>query len=139
MGNKYIKLRDKHQKEVNDFPIFFAFSKEQLQKGLDKWNITKDDLITIGMGGFIQDKDKNKYFDLIKRHWEEDKESRKSDEYVYQMFRYELGNHEYCITYDYTETLEALGLEFKDLDKRMIKILLKAKEDYLNSVNLNEI
>jgi len=134
MGNKYIKLRDKHQKEVNDFPIFFAFSKEQLQKGLDKWNITKDDLITIGMGGFIQDKDKNKYFDLIKRHWEEDKESRKSDEYVYQMFRYELGNHEYCITYDYTETLEALGLEFKDLDKRMIKILLKAKEDYLKGV-----
>jgi len=134
MGNKYIKLRDKHQKEVNDFPIFFAFSKEQLQKGLDKWKVTKDDLITIGMGGFIQDKDKNKYFDLIKRHWEEDKESRKSDEYVYQMFRYELGNHEYCITYDYTETLEALGLEFKDLDKRMIKILLKAKEDYLKGV-----
>lgn len=32
-----------------------------------------------------------------------------------KMISYELSNHEACITRDYTETLEGLGLEFKEL------------------------
>ena len=30
--NKYNELREKHQKEVNDFPIGFAFSDKQFEE-----------------------------------------------------------------------------------------------------------
>ena len=29
--NKYEEMREKHQKEVNDFPIGFAFSEQQFE------------------------------------------------------------------------------------------------------------
>ncbi len=132
--NKYEKLRTKHSKEVNDFPMFFAFNEEQLEEGLKKLNTTKDNLVQIGGGGLIRKGDKTKYLDMIKRQHAEDIKAVKDDEYVYQMFRYELANHEYCITYDYTDTLESSGLEFDKLDNRMKKLLLKAKEDYLHEV-----
>ena len=105
MKNKYVKLRDKQQQEVDDFPMFFAFSEEQFKEGLNKWGVTKKDLLSISLGGFIQKKDSNKWGELSTQHYEESEEARKDDEYVYQMFRYELGNHEYCINYDYTDNL----------------------------------
>ena len=132
--NKYEKLRAKHSKEVGNFPMFFAFNEEQLKEGLKKLNTTKNNILQIGCGGLIRKEDKTKYFDMIKQQYAEDTEAIKDDEYVYQMFKYELANHEYCITYDYTDTLESLGLDFDKLDNRMKKLLLKAKEDYLCEV-----
>jgi hypothetical protein len=32
------------------------------------------------------------------------------------MFNYELGNHEYCITHDLTDTLDALGLTLEEVN-----------------------
>ena len=32
------------------------------------------------------------------------------------MFNYELANHEYCITWDITDTLESLGLTREDIE-----------------------
>ena len=55
------------------------------------------------------------------------------DGYIYQMFLYELANHEYCITYDYEDTFNALGLTIDEInaDKRLLHGLRKATKEYL--------
>ena len=56
------------------------------------------------------------------------KEARSNDQFLYDMFDYELGNHEYCITWDVSDTLEALGITEKEIeaDQRMALTLKKA-------------
>ena len=34
--NNYINMKSRHQQEVNDFPMFFAFSDKQFEKGIAK-------------------------------------------------------------------------------------------------------
>ena len=36
MGETYLEMKERHQKEVNDFPMAFAFNKEQLESALQK-------------------------------------------------------------------------------------------------------
>lgn len=49
------------------------------------------------------------------------------------MFYTELANHEYCITYDLTDTIYALGLSVDEInaDKRLLHGLNKAVKQYL--------
>jgi len=55
------------------------------------------------------------------------------DGFIYDMFYYELANHEYCITYEYDETFDALGLTEEQVlaDKRLLHGLKKAEKEYL--------
>ena len=45
------------------------------------------------------------------------------------------GNHEYCITLDPEDTLEALCLTIEEMrdNPRLMKLFLKAKRDYLEN------
>ena len=49
------------------------------------------------------------------------------------MFLYELANHEYCITYDLEDILDALCLTVDEInaDKRLLRGLEKALSQYL--------
>ena len=51
-----------------------------------------------------------------------------------EAFIYELGNHEYCITYDLEPTLSSLGLDFKDLEENaeLQSWMIEARRTYLN-------
>jgi len=129
--NKYTKLQKKHQEMINDFPCFYAFSNEQLEDGLKKLNITRDNLLNVGYGGFIDKKNEAKYVKMWLLINTESKDAMKDEEYLYQAFRYELGNHEYSYTYEYEDTLACLGLKFKTLTEKQLSILEKAKSDYL--------
>jgi hypothetical protein len=133
MKNKYIQLKDKQQEEINNFPCFFAFSEEQFNGGLKKLKTTKENIGGIGFGGFIRKEDKKSYLDMLKNHNKEMEQARKDDLFLYEMFYYELANHEFIITYDYTDTLNCLGLKYEDLNERQINILEKAKTEYLNN------
>lgn len=65
--NKYDIWRKEAQKKFNDFPVGFTFNKKQLAEGMEKLGVkTKDELVSIGYGGFIRKKDKQAYVDLIK-------------------------------------------------------------------------
>ena len=117
--NKYIALKNKHEKVLNNFSQFFAFSEEQLQDGLKKLNTTKENICSTGYGGFIRKSDKEAYLKMFELMNKESEEALKDEEYLYNGFRYELANHEFCITYDYEETLNCLNW----VDKLMLGII----------------
>lgn len=134
--NKYIKIQREREKRFNSFPIKFAFSKKQLEDVLVEWNVGLKDIQKIAGGGFIRKKDKGLIDQFLKDTIAEDEQLLKDDDYVFSMFKYELSNHEYCVTYDATDAIEACGLKPEEVykDKRLTKIFQKAKDDYLDNV-----
>lgn len=54
---------------------------------------------------------------------EQYKKLKKNNETFREMIRYELNNHEACITCDYTDTLTSIGLTFEELSKEQQKIV----------------
>jgi hypothetical protein len=138
MSNKYLELKNKHQQEVNDFPMFFAFSDKQFEEGMKRFGLkpTETDKIykLSGTGGFYRRTDAQALRDMFSRHSQEMTDAiSKDDEFVYNMFLYELANHEYCITYDLEPTLCACGLDEDEVsrDERLLGLLKKAIADYL--------
>lgn len=132
---KYTEISGEIQRRYNEFPMKFAFSKEQLQEGLAALGVSGvDDVVSIGGGGFIRLTD----VDAFKQMTEEcanlkDHYIQTDDEFVLSMFEYELANHEYCITYSYEDTLAACGMSNDDIEKdqRLAKLLDQATKMYL--------
>lgn len=140
---KYLELKKENQKKFNDFSKkyiywIFAFSEKEFNDKLLELNLSKDDIVSIGAGGFIKKSDKEKYLSLHLNSMENIIDIIKDDdEELKKAFIYELGNHEYCVTYDLDDTLDALGLTRKQLqeDPRMALIMNKACEEYLSTIN----
>ena len=135
----YLELKKKQEELFNSFPMMFAFSDSQFKEGMKKLGLKEEDtdkVVSIGGGGYIRKSHINDFNNLINTLDKELKQLIKEDDkFVYQMFLYELGNHEYCLTYDYEDTLRACGLTYEDIEKdeRLKRILLTAQDDYLKS------
>lgn len=136
---KYLELKQKQQKEVNEFPLGFAFSKEQFEEMMKKFGLNINDtdkIYSLGAGGYVRKSDAEAMDKMFLRHAEEKQKAIDNDKtgtgYIYEMFAYELANHEYCITYDLDETLDALDLTMKEInkDKRLLRGLKKALKKY---------
>jgi hypothetical protein len=134
--NLYLKHKEKVEKKINDFPMVWAFNEEQLNEGLNKLNATKKDVCSLPHGGIIRKTDKELYLKMWEDINAEEDELKKNPAYVYQMFKYELSNHEYIITYDLEDTLNACGISEDDLNaNEMFKTQLeKAEKDYLKAM-----
>ena len=120
----YQVLKAKHAEELNDFPIFFAFSNKQFEEGMEKAGLTvtdTDKIYSLTGGGFIKKTDSEAFHAMFKRNNTEISEAILSDKtgegFILEMFDYELSNHEYCITGSTEDTLDALGLSEEDVDK----------------------
>ena len=130
--NKYTSLKSKHQAEVDAFPFGFAFNQSQFNEMMIKWGLTPDDtdkIYSIGGGGYVRKSDAEAMHKMFERHELERKMARKhGDDYLFEMFNYELANHEYSYTQDLTDTLEALGLTMDEInaDPRMADALKRA-------------
>ena len=135
--NKYIEYKKYCEDRLNAFPIVFAFSNSQLQEGLNKLGVNKSEVISIGGGGFIRKSDKQNFHDLLDNFDEKLDENLEDDEFVLQMFKYEMGNHEYCITYDDEEVIEACGLDLDrfNSNERLRNLYSEARTSYLDEVN----
>jgi hypothetical protein len=121
--NKYKELNDRIQKEVNELPLGFAFSNEQFEQMMNKWGLTVNDtdkIYRIGGGGFIQKSDYSRMTETFDRHkqWLKDAVAADPDGtgFIFDMFSYELRNHEYAYTGDAEDTLDALGFTYEDLE-----------------------
>lgn len=136
--NAYLDLKRKHEQELNDFPMVFAFSDCQFKESMAKLGLTEKDtdkIYSIGGGGFIRKEDSQRLNELIERHAKEMQDAINSDEngqgFIFDMFDYELANHEYCITGDVQPALDALGLTYdaviaNDKMKHALKLAIRA-------------
>ncbi len=137
--NSYITLKNQHQKEVDGFPFFFAFTKDQYEEGMRKFGLKSSDTDKIcrlgSTGGFLLKTDRAKMHEMFGRHERERKEAIAADKtgngYIYDMFNTELSNHEYVVTGDITDTLDALGMEYSDIvaDQRIERAFHKARKN----------
>ena len=99
----YQEYKENKQNELNNLPIFYAFSNEQLEKALNERGLTLDDIDKIyklgDTGGFYLKKDS----ETIKAYFSRKaplKELMETDyEFALSAFNYELDNHEYAINY----------------------------------------
>lgn len=131
----YKQLKEKHSKEVHNFPMAFAFDQYQFEAGMKKLGLhpsQTDQIINIGGGGFIRTKDSIAWNQMLHKHDLEMKQAiqqdRTGDGFIYQMFIAELANHEYTYSGDITDALRALGLTYEQVmsDQRLSHGLKKA-------------
>ena len=135
---KYRELMDRHQKEFEAFPAFYAFNKEQFAEGKRKLGVVEDsELCHYYAGMFYRKKDADALHAMMRRFDDELKEAFKDDKFFYDAVYTELANHEYCITYEDKDTLDALGITMEELEKdqRMGKIYCKARQDYMSETH----
>lgn len=118
----HTQQKKRHMDEISTVKgLFWAFSNDQLTEGLNKINATVKDIVSIGAGGFILKTELQGFKDMLIRHELERKELKKDVKKLFDALVYELGNHEYCITYDPQDALDALGLTKEDVDPELLK------------------
>ena len=131
--SKYSAFKKSKQQKVDEFPMMFAFSQEQLEEGKARLGVTDNkELLSIGAGGFIRKSDREEFDNLFIQLDKELAENLNDDEFLYEAFLYELANHEYCYSWDLTDSLDVLGLTVEQVkaDDRMYSILKKALVQY---------
>lgn len=117
---EYLDLQKKHQKELEDFPIAYAFNDEQLKEALTKLNATREECVTVfGHGDIVKRTDAKAFVDMLKRHTEEVKQKLRDDvEFAEAAFLYEMDNHEYAINWSADEdVLACFAITFDDIRK----------------------
>jgi len=110
----YAELKAKQQQESNDFPFMWAFGQQQFDEMLRKNNVTTKDIYSIGAGGYIRKTDAKAMVEMFNRHKTELAEARKQSKFLREAIINEMSNHEYCITGDREEVLEACGITEAD-------------------------
>lgn len=132
--NSYLKMKEEQQERINKLDLKFAFSDEQFKKAMDELGLKEnetDKIVSIGAGGFCLKETADKLNQYCKEYQEAKKEAFKNDEFLQDAFEYELGNHEYIITYDLEETLDALSITKEYYkNKRYQRIMKKAIASY---------
>lgn len=121
--NKYAELRKRQQDEFNAVPLGFAFGNKQFEEMMKRWGLNPnkdlDKICSIGFGGYIQKKDIELLHETRKRHDAEMEaaieEDKTGEGFIYEMFLYELDNHEFGYTGDTEDTLDALGYTAKEV------------------------
>lgn len=138
--SEYLEIKNDNQKKFDDFAKkhiywIFAFGNKEFEEKLKEYDLTKNDIISIGAGGFIKKEDKNLYLQEMNRLNDNDafKQIIHDDAEVKKAFIYELANHEYCITYNVDDALDALGTTTEEIkkDARLKKILKEAINEYM--------
>ena len=129
----YQEQKKRQSDEANEFKgIFFAFSDKQFKEGMQSIGLEKtqkDKIFSLGGGGFILKEKSKPFHTLLSRHSQERKQRQKDEKFLLKSLVYELCNHEYCITYDVTETLEALELTEETVNKGILKKACKIALD----------
>lgn len=136
----YKELKDRQQEEINAFPFMFAFSNEQFIKGMERLGLKPTDtdkIYSIGGGGYVRKSDYAELEAMTERHRQEMRDAIAADTtgdgFIYDMFYYELANHEYIISGSITETLDALGLTIDEINES--KALLHGLKKAIDAQN----
>lgn len=116
----YLDLMKRHQQELTDFPIAYAFSEQQLEEALKKLGAKKHECVTyLGMGDVMKRSDVPAFKEMMKRHKEETLELIKDKKVAEEAFLYEMDNHEYAINWSGDEDVLDCFYLTQDLLKEM--------------------
>lgn len=116
-------------KRIEEVPMYFAFNNEQFEAVLEKLgNPEMNELCSIGAGGIMRKTEKHLLREAFDANEAELAEVKANEKEMIAAIVYELGNYEYCITYDPTNTIEALGLDLDDGD--IAEMFAKAEKQY---------
>lgn len=122
----YKEYRNLKQKEINELPLLFAFSGEQVGKILKENNYKEDDLFGVPfIPGCLVHKDN---VEQVKDYFSKEsdlKERLKDKEFFKEALEYELRNHEFGYTWDFTDTFEALNIDEKFINENGLKEILE--------------
>ena len=132
----YAELRKKHKAEIDAFPLAAAFNDKQFGEALQKLGVSSArELVHIGGGILIRKADRTMFYEMLERHERELKEALKDDRILYEALGYEMANHEYCVTEDIEDTLDALGIDYEEFstNARMQRVFVKCRKDYMKS------
>lgn len=116
----YLDLVERQRKEIEEFPIAYAFDEKQLEEALKKLGATKEECVSIyGHGDIVKKEDAPKFIEMLKRHVKEVQDALLSDnDFALAAFLYEMDNHEYAINYSGDEdVLGCFGLEMDELEE----------------------
>ena len=78
----YVQMKERHQKEVNEFPMMWAFNNDQFAQGMKKLGLQETDtdkIYRIAPGGFIRKTDADKLDEMFTRHEKEREEAMAAD------------------------------------------------------------
>jgi len=132
----YLQLNKKHENEISSLPLFFAFSDKQFEDGMKKLNVNdKSELYKLSnTGGFYKKTDSKLIIDTLEIQSQEKEAFLLDKTNLINALIYELNNHEYCITGDISDTLEALNIDINNLTDLQKECIKEAKKTY-NSFN----
>lgn len=130
---KYIEFKDMLQNKVNDLPMFYAFSNEQLDNALDDMGLSLKDMkgnkiVRLGFGAYCLKRDLDSILSELNAVDDAKREFIEDYEQAYDAFVYEMSNHEYHINYEGDwDVLSCFGLndnvceyeDGKDVDEYM--------------------
>lgn len=138
----YRQMQERHQKEMNDFPIAFAYSDQQFDDGMRKLGLNPsetDKVVSVFYGAFIRREDHDALMEMFERHSKEERDAfiKNEDDWAYHAFRYELANHEYSYTGDYEPALEACGFTLDEL-KQYPDLVVTFRRAMRDSVNYDD-
>lgn len=141
MKNLYAEMQEHHQMEINAFPMFFAFSQKQFEEGMKSLGLepsATDQIYSLGNGGYYKKSDATKLHEMFRRFKQDQEDAISADTtgegFIFDMFSYELDNHEYCITLDLEDTLDAIGMTQEEISasprlKRGLKLALNRQSN----------
>ena len=128
------EIQDRNNKFFNENG-FFAFDNKQFEEGKEKIKTPNNaDILSIGAGGYIKKSSKDEYSKLIKETNKQESDWLQDHENLKQALMYELANHEYQITEDPEDTLDALELpEGYWEDPKNIELLESVIKEYMKA------
>lgn len=118
--NEYLELQKKHQKELEEFPIAYAFNDQQLEEALKKLGATKEECVTVfGHGDIVKRENARPFVKMLEDQREEMLQKIKDDaDFAEAAFLYEMDNHEYAINWSGDEdVLACFGLTFEKINQ----------------------
>ncbi|WP_407450046.1 hypothetical protein [Fibrobacter sp.] len=133
---EYLLLKGKHQEELSNFPIVYAFNEQQLEEALEKLGATREECVTVfNHGDIVKRTDARKLLDMMRRHTEEIKEAMNDPDFAEAAFLYEMDNHEYAINWTGDEdVLRCFGLDEDDLVKLGLEnAYLRARNQHMKN------
>lgn len=136
----YSQMMNRQQNEYQKFSdqyLIFAFTMQQLEEQKIKKGFAPNaDLVNLLIpGAFIQREDLQKYKEFTQHLANEQQAAIDADTtgdgFIYQMFKYELNNHEFSYTGELGETLESVGLDLDEIhaNKALLHGLTKAAQE----------